>query len=85
MPTISMFMGIIVRMYWNDHMPPHFHAEYAGHKAVYDFDGDRIEGDMPGKQDKLIAAWAVLHADELTANWELARNHEQLYRIDPLR
>lgn len=85
MPTISMFMGIIIRMYWDDHLPPHFHAEYGSHKAAYNLDGDLIAGDMPRKQDKLIAAWAVLHSEELAANWELAGNHEQLYKIDPLR
>lgn len=85
MPSISMFLGIIIRMYWDDHLPPHFHAEYGGYKASYDLDGNRINGEMPSKQDKLIAAWAVLRSEELAANWELASNHEQLYKIDPLR
>lgn len=85
MPTISMFLGIIIRMYWDDHMPPHFHAQYAGQDASYDFEGNRIAGEMAAKQDKLIAAWAVIHEEELNADWELAKDHEQLFRIDPLR
>lgn len=86
MPTISMFYGIIIRMYNNgEHNPPHFHAYYQGKEAVFDFDGDKKDGEMPAKQIKLIAAWAEIHKDELLANWELAINEQPLYKIDPLR
>ena len=85
MPTISMFFGIIITMYPDDHNPPHFHARYQGDDAVFTLDGEFIEGDMPRKQRKLIGAWAELHFDELSANWELALNSQELYRIDPLR
>lgn len=84
MPTISMFYGIVIRMYWNDHMPPHFHALYQDYKASFDFEGNLREGEMPPKQCKLIAAWAVIHMEELRANWILAESKETLYRIDPL-
>ncbi len=63
MPTISMFLGIVIRMNWIEHNPPHFHAEYQGHRAVFDLDGNLTHGEMPVKQSKLISAWAVLHAD----------------------
>ena len=86
MPTISMFYGIIVRMYNNgEHNPPHFHATYQGCNAVFNMDGELIDGEMPKKQLKLISAWAELHKDELLANWELAMNEEPLFKIDPLR
>lgn len=86
MPTISMFYGITIRMYNNgEHNPPHFHALYQGNKAVFDLNGELIEGHMPVNQTKLIAAWVVLHHDELLANWELAINREPLYRIEPLK
>lgn len=86
MPTISMFYGIIVRMFNNgEHNPPHFHASYQGHNAKLDFDGNIITGEMPNKQMKLLAAWAALHHDELLANWELAISEQPLYKIDPLR
>lgn len=85
MPTISMFYGIIITMYYNDHTPPHFHARYQGHKATFTIDGEYREGDMPIKQRRIIAGWAALHTDELAANWELAREEEQLFRIEPLR
>ena len=72
-------------MNYVDHQPPHFHARYREHKASFSLDGDLIVGDMPAKQLKLIAAWATIHSDGLSANWVLAREREQLYKIDPLR
>ena len=75
----------IVRMYADDHNPPHFHALSQDYEAVFDFDGNVIEGEMPSKQQKLISAWTELHRDELTANWELAINREALYKINPLK
>lgn len=86
MPAISMFLGIIIRMYNNgEHNPPHFHASYQGHHATFSLDGDLIEGNMPLRQRKFIAAWAELHKDELLANWELAMNEQPLFKIEPLR
>lgn len=86
MPTISMFLGIIIRMYNNgEHNPPHFHATYQGHNATFTLDGELKEGEMPKAQRKYIAAWTELHKDELLANWELAMNEEPLFKIDPLR
>lgn len=86
MPTISMFLGIIIRMYNNgEHNPPHFHATYQGYNATFSLDGELIEGEMSKPQRKFIAAWAELHKDELLANWELAMNEEPLFKIDPLR
>ena len=86
MPTISMFYGIVIRMYNNnEHNPPHFHAQYQGHKAVFDMDGNLTDGEMPKAQIKLIAAWAEIHREELLANWELAMQEEPLYKIEPLR
>ena len=85
MPTISMFYGIVIRMYNNnEHNPPHFHAYYQGQNAVFDMDGNLVEGEMPRAQIKLIAAWAEIHKEELLANWELALKEEPLYKIDPL-
>ena len=86
MPIISMFLGIIIRMFNNgEHNPPHFHASYQDYEAVFDMEGDIMDGDMPKRQQKFIAAWAELHKDELLANWELAMEKQQLYKIEPLR
>lgn len=84
MPAISMFYGIVIYMYYRDHMPPHFHARYQGQEAVFSFEGDLMEGELPARQKKLIAAWAVLNSEDLEANWELARNKQELFKIRPL-
>ncbi|MBN2579899.1 MAG: DUF4160 domain-containing protein [Pirellulales bacterium] len=88
MPTISMFYGIVVRMYCDksEHNPPHFHAYYQEHSAVVDINsGEIIHGSLPPKQSKLVIAWAELHREELLADWQLAANGELPFKIDPLR
>ena len=86
MPIISMFLGIIIRMFNNgEHNPPHFHASYQGYEAVFDMEGEMLDIDMLKRQRKFIAAWAELHKDKLLANWELAVNQQPLYKIEPLR
>ena len=85
MPTISLFFGIAVSMYAGDHPEPHFHARYQGHKAVYDLGGNRIAGDMPPRQERLIAAWAEIHAEDLAEDWRMAEGGESPVAISPLR
>ena len=88
MPTISMFFGIIVRMYFapGEHAPPHFHAYYQDYKAVVDITTcDIIDGNLPSKQAKLVLAWAELHKDELAADWVLASKGELPFKIEPLK
>lgn len=89
MPTISMFYGIIVRMYFFDtrqHALPHIHVEYSGQSAVFSIDsGEVIAGMLPAKQGKLVGAWIELHRDELMADWQLAIKGEALFKIEPLR
>ena len=85
MPTVSMFFGIVIRMYWMDHMPPHFHAYYQDDSAVFALDGELLEGGLPRKQTSLVVAWTAIHRDELLANWQLAQQKEDIYKIDPLR
>ena len=85
MPLISLFFGIRITMYYDDHNPPHFHAENAGHRALVDIvEGCVIRGSLPARQLKLVLAWAELHKDELMQNWELAVDGEELVKIDPL-
>lgn len=84
MPTISMFYGIIIRMYYDDHNPPHFHAFFGEYKATFNFDGELIDGNMPNSKMKLISAWALIHKEDLMANWKLAKDSESLYNINPL-
>lgn len=85
MPEISLFGGIRITMYYDDHNPPHFHAEYAGHKALVDIQHSCvIRGALPDRQLKFVLAWGEMHKDELMQNWELAANAQPLQKIAPL-
>ncbi len=88
MPTISMFYGIIIRLYFapGEHNPPHFHAYYGESKASVDIrTGEIIEGSLPPRQRRLVQAWAELHQEELMADWNLVMNGEDPFRIQPLQ
>ncbi len=88
MPIISMFHGILIRMYMLDeqhHHQPHLHAKYAEFEASIDLvDGEVLAGELPRKQLRLVQAWVELHRDALMADWELARRGHLPYKIDPL-
>ena len=85
MPEISEFFGIRVTMYYDDHNPPHFHADYNDQKVQVDILKGRVmHGAFPSRQLKFILAWAEIHQDELMENWELAKNDCPLKRIPPL-
>lgn len=89
MPTISMFYGILVAIFFEDnerHNLPHIHVRYAGSKASVAIDDGRVlAGSIPSKQLKLVQAWFEIHKDELFADWELAVAGEQPFRIAPLQ
>lgn len=71
MPIISVFFGIIIRMYHDDHAPPHFHAAYQGQAAfVRISDGVIIKGRLPKTAERIVRQWALDHGDELMANWQ---------------
>ena len=71
MPYISMFFGIIIRMFYSEHNPPHFHAEYQGSEGIFDFEGEMIKGNIKSNTAlKLIKEWSVLRKSELEENWE---------------
>jgi len=85
MPEISRFYGIIIRMYFMDHNPPHFHAEYQGMKAEYDIRTlDLLAGKLPNRANALVLEWAALHKNELLENWEKAKVPSSLKKIEPL-
>lgn len=89
MPVISMFYGIIIRMYFMDtkqHKAPHLHAEYSGKSAVFALkNGALLAGTFPAKQRKLVEAWIELRREELFADWQLAVKGESVFRIEPLK
>ena len=82
MPVISYFFGIYVRMYHDDHPPPHVHVEYQGHEAFVDISsGEILEGDLPRNAARLVKDWCLDHRAELAANWTRAQALEPLERI----
>lgn len=85
MPELSRFYGIIIRMYFSDHPPPHFHAKYGEHEAVISIsDLSILAGSLPGRALGLVVEWATLHQDELRQSWNRAETDEDPGRIDPL-
>ncbi len=89
MPTISMFYGILVLMFFKDnrrHHLPHIHIRYQDNNASVSIeDGNILEGTLPNKQLKMVQAWIEIHREELMVDWELAVNGEEPFRIAPLQ
>jgi len=84
-PEISRFFGIIIRMFYDEHNPPHFHVEYSGKKAVFGFNGNVIQGSLASRTaTKLVREWVDLHISELEADWELAKENQAIKKIEPL-
>ena len=85
MPVISTFFGIVIRMFFGDHSPPHFHAEHQGERATFTFDGQLLAGSISSKTaQRLIREWARLHRVELMVNWTNIEKGRALNRIEPL-
>ena len=86
MPTLSMFYGIVIQMFWQDHPPPHFHALYAEYEALVDIRTlDVIVGGLPRRALALVREWAEVHRAELMEDWELCRRRQMPEKIEPLR
>ena len=85
MPEICRFFHIIIRMYAKEHAPPHFHAFYGDHEAVFSIlNGKLMGGKLPKKQERLVTAWAAIYKKELFANWESLTSGKGFNKIDPL-
>ena len=85
MPTVSMFFGIKVEFYPNDHLPPHFHAIYQNRKAIVRIEnGQIIAGSLPTNQLRMISAWTAMHQDELMGCWERMRSGKNPGDVPPL-
>ncbi|MBF0240800.1 MAG: DUF4160 domain-containing protein [SAR324 cluster bacterium] len=84
MPVISRFLGIIISMYWDDHLPPHFHAKYGEYEIIVNIETGVIEGKFPKRALKLVLEWYEHHKVALIENWELCRNKEMPKPIEPL-
>lgn len=85
MPTISQFFGIAIRMYYDDHGLPHFHAYYGNQAAKVDIETLYVrEGALPRRAMDLVLEWAGSHRSELLEDWRLAERHQPLKKIAPL-
>jgi len=85
MPTISVFYGVMIQMFWQDHAPPHFHALYAEYEALIDIRTlEVIGGNLPRRALALVLEWAQEHRAELAEDWDLCRRNEQPRKIAPL-
>ncbi len=84
MPKVCEFYGVVIRMFYNEHGPPHFHAEYGGAKASVDFLGYVLRGTLPPRALRLVREWTQLRHSDLAANWSLARAGRPLVPMEPL-
>ena len=81
-----MFFGIIIRMFFSEHNPPHFHAEYQGTEGIFNFDGDMLQGNIKSNTAlRLIKEWTVLRKNELDDNWNNISNRVGINKIEPLQ
>ena len=85
MPEICRFYGIVVRIFWRDHGPPHFHAEYGGQEALIGIETlEVLHGSLPPRARGLIMECAAAHRQELWENWKRAAERQTLTKIRPL-
>ena len=85
MPEVSRFFGIVIRMYFDDHEPPHFHAIYAGRETQFGIEPVAVlEGELPNRAVSMIVEWAAIHQRELMENWRRLRASQPIERIPPL-
>lgn len=88
MPTISMFYGLLIRMFYRDverHHTPHIHADYQGQVAVYSIiDGSLLAGELPPSKHKLVVAWIEIHQEDLLADWNLVTSGQKPFPIKGL-
>ncbi|MDP8238911.1 MAG: DUF4160 domain-containing protein [Candidatus Hatepunaea meridiana] len=85
MPEISRFYGIIIRMFYQEHGIPHFHAVYGEYDISVGISPVRfIEGDAPARVRSFVAEWAAYNQDALMENWKRCRSGEPIKKIKPL-
>jgi len=81
MPEIARFYGIIIKLFFGDHPPPHFHAVYGEYMGLFNLDTlEMIEGDLPSRANKLVIEWATIYQNELREMW----NKQEFHKLPPL-
>jgi len=85
MPEISRFFGISIKMFYGEHLPPHFHAWYGEYKALIDIHGlVVIGGYLPPRALGMAVEWASQHQGQLLDLWDRAASNQPLYKVPPL-
>lgn len=84
MPELCRFLGIVIYMLYDDHKPPHFHADYGDYRISVDIRSGIVEGCFPRRALSAVLEWYAIHRDELLENWDLAEKHQPLNKIPPL-
>jgi hypothetical protein len=86
MPEISRFFGVVIKMFWDDHNPPHFHAFYAGDEVLIDINSlSLFAGHISPRALGLVIEWATLHQAELLEDWRRGQSQRPLEKIEPLK
>lgn len=86
MPEISRFFGIVIKMFFDDHYPPHFHASYGEEEALIEIRTLTVfAGHLSPRALGLVIEWATLHQAELMDNWQRGQSKQSLLKIEPLR
>jgi len=86
MPIISKFFGVVIRMFYDEHNPPHIHVEYQNKKAIFDFSGNVLRGDLESRTaTRLAREWIDIHISDLQEDWELAKFGKEIKSITPLK
>lgn len=84
MPEIARFLGIVVCMYYREHPPAHFHAEYGEYEITVEIESGIVTGKFPRRALNAVLEWYELRRGELAEDWQLARRELPLRRIEPL-
>ncbi len=85
MPTLSIFYGLVIQIYWKDHPPPHFHVRYAEHEAQIDIQAIGVlKGSLPKRAQAMVLEWTREHQAELLEAWQAASAGRPTGRIAPL-
>ena len=83
MPTVAIVDGVRIFFFWNDHPPPHFHVEFAGHKGQFSIEtAELIEGSLPPAKRAAISRWAASRKQELMECWDKARQSLPLGKVE---
>jgi hypothetical protein len=82
MPEITRFYGIVIKLFFGDHPPPHFHAVYGEYMGLFNIDTlEMIEGDLPNRAKKLVPEWAALYQKDLKVMWQ----KQEFHKLPPLQ